>query len=401
MASSVHDLYEGRIPALVKHTLLKSYLEKLVLIIGMNGRAKGRAEICYVDCFAGPWGSDDEKLDGTSISLSLKTLAACKEKLASLGVEARMRALFIEQEPGPFQRLSAYLRNDAPKSVEALALKGDFVSLRPEILEWTGKEAFTFFFIDPKGWSPIVIDVLTPLLQRPRSEFLINFIYEFINRTASMSQFKEAMRRLLGKVVAVEGKTPEERELALVGAYRDTLKKVVPTWRKSFNARTAYVTVLHPEKERTKYHLVYLSCHPRGVIEFMNISQAVDIVQARVRLASQLAERSSRAGTMDMFVDHAVAEADGSRSTPEEVDRFWLDYLSKGERKVDQVAFADILESTNWLPRELQASLARLIEQGVVVNLDAVGKKRTARPLHFEGSGEFLRLVPIIGDGSR
>lgn len=401
MANPVPDVYEGRIPALVKHALLKSYLEKLVLIIGMNGRAKGHAEICYVDCFAGPWGSDDEKLDGTSISLSLKTLAACKEKLASLGVDARMRALFIEQEPGPFQRLSTYLRNDAPKSVEAMALKGDFVSLRSEILEWTGKEAFTFFFIDPKGWSPIVIDVLTPLLQRPRSEFLINFIYEFINRTASMSQFKEAMRRLLGKVVTVGGKTPEERELALVGAYRDTLKTVVPTWRKPFKARTAYVTVLHPEKARTKYHLVYLSCHPRGIIEFMNISQAVDIVQARVRLASQLAEQSSKAGTMDMFVDHAVAEVDGSRSTPEEVDRFWLDYLSEGERKVDQVAFADILESTNWLPRELQASLARLIQCGSVVNLDATDKRRTTRPLHFEGSGETLGLVAISGDGTR
>lgn len=400
MSNQVPDVYEGRIPAMVKHALLKSYLEKLVLIIGMNGRSKGRAEICYVDCFAGPWGSDDEKLEGTSISLSLKTLSACKEKLGSLGVDARMRALFVEQEPDAYDRLSAYLRNDAPKSVEARAMRGDFVALRSEILEWTSKEAFTFFFIDPKGWSPIVIDVLTPLLQRPRSEFLINFIYEFINRTASMSQFRDAMRRLLGKEVALKDRTPEERELALVGAYRETLKTVVPSGRKPFNARTAYVTVMHPEKERTKYHLVYLSCHPKGIVEFMNISQAVDIVQARVRLASQLSEQAAKSGTMDMFVEHAVAEADGSRSSPEEVDIFWLDYLSKGERKVDQAAFADILEATNWLPRELQASLARLIERGAVANLDAVGKKRTARPLHFEGSGETLGLVPIPGDGS-
>lgn len=400
MSNQVPDVYEGRIPAMVKHALLKSYLEKLVLIIGMNGRSKGSAEICYVDCFAGPWGSDDEKLEGTSISLSLKTLAACKEKLELQGVDARMRALFVEQEPDAYDRLSAYLRNDAPKSVEARAMRGDFVALRSEILEWTSKEAFTFFFIDPKGWSPIVIDVLTPLLQRPRSEFLINFIYEFINRTASMSQFRDAMRRLLGKEVALKDRTPEERELALVGAYRETLKTVVPSGRKPFNARTAYVTVMHPEKERTKYHLVYLSCHPKGIVEFMNISQAVDIVQARVRLASQLAEQAAKSGTMDMFVEHAVAEADGSRSSPEEVDTFWLDYLSKGERKVDQAAFADILEATNWLPRELQASLARLIGRGAVANRDAVGKKRTARPLHFEGSGETLGLVPIPGDGS-
>ncbi len=400
MSNQAPDVYEGRIPAKVKHALLKSYLEKLVLIIGMNARSKGSVEICYVDCFAGPWGSDDAKLEGTSISLSLKTLAACKEKLASHGVDARMRALFVEQEPDAFGRLSAYLSNDAPKSVEAQPIKGDFVTLRSEILDWTGKDAFTFFFIDPKGWSPIVIDVLTPLLRRPRSEFLINFIYEFINRTASMTQFRDAMRRLLGKEVALKDRTPEERELALVGAYRETLKTVVPTGRRPFKARTAYVTVMHPEKERTKYHLVYLSCHPQGIVEFMNISQAVDIVQARVRLASQLAVQAAKSGTMDMFVEHAVAEVDGSRSSPEDVDAFWLDYLSRGERKVDQAAFADILESTNWLPRELQASLARLIERGAVVNLDAVGKKRTARPLHFEGAGETLHMVPISGDGS-
>ncbi len=400
MSNQVPDVYEGRIPAKVKHALLKNYLEKLVLIIGMSARSKGSVEICYVDCFAGPWGSNDEKLEGTSISLSLKTLAACKEKLASLSVDARMRALFVEKEPDAYDRLSAYLRNDAPKSVEARPMKGDFVALRSEILDWTGKDAFTFFFIDPKGWSPIVIDVLTPLLQRPRSEFLINFIYEFVNRTASMAQFRDAMRRLLGKEIVLKDRTPEERELALVGAYRETLKTVVPSGRKPFNARTAYVTVMHPAKERTKYHLVYVSCHPKGIVEFMNISQAVDIVQARVRLASLLAEQSAKSGTMDMFVEHAVAEADGSRSSPEEVDSFWLDYLSRGERKVDQAAFADILEATNWLPRELQASLARLIDRGAVVNLDAVGKKRTARPLHFEGAGETLHMVPISGDGS-
>lgn len=401
MSNQVPDVYEGRVPAMVKHALLKSYLEKLVLIIGMNGRPKGRAEICYVDCFAGPWGSDDEKLEGTSISLSLKTLAMCKETLASRGIDVRMRALFIEQDADAYDRLSAYLCNDAPKSVEARSMKGDFIALRAEILAWTGRDAFTFFFIDPKGWSPIVIDVLTPLLQRPRSEFLINFIYEFINRAASMSQVRDAMRRLLGREVDVEGKTPDERELALVGAYREALKTVVPSGHKPFNARTAYVTVMHPEKERTKYHLVYLSCHPKGIVEFMNISQAVDIVQARVRLASQLAEQAAKSGSTDMFVEHAVAEADGSRGPLEDVDSFWIEYLSKGERKVDQSAFADILEATNWLPRELQASLVRLIRRGAVVNLDAIGKKRTARPLHFEGSGETLCMLPNAGDGSR
>lgn len=151
MAGVIPGIYEGRIPALVKHTLLKSYLEKLVLIIGMNGRKTGKAEICYVDCFAGPWGSDDEDLDGTSIALSLKTLAACKAELAKRGVDARMRALYIEKDKGAFNKLAKFLAERATSEVEHDCRNGDFVDLRDDIQNWCGTTAFTFFFVDPKG----------------------------------------------------------------------------------------------------------------------------------------------------------------------------------------------------------------------------------------------------------
>lgn len=80
-----------------------------MLIIGMSVKKTGKAEICYVDCFAGPWGSDDEDLDGTSIAFSLKTVAACKAEVAKRGVDARMRALYIEKDKSAFKRLSTFL----------------------------------------------------------------------------------------------------------------------------------------------------------------------------------------------------------------------------------------------------------------------------------------------------
>lgn len=389
----IPDLYRDRIPALIKHTLLEAYLEKLVMIIGMSQRQKGSAEICYVDCFAGPWQSDDPKLEGTSIALSLRTLADCKEKLATLGVEVRMRALFVEQDSKAFARLSVYLETEASKTVEASALQGDFVELRPDIMRWAGDRGFAFFFIDPKGWTPIVIDSLKPLLARRQSEFLINFIYEFINRTASIAEFRDDMRRLLGREVDIEGLSPGEREQALVGAYREGLKDCVPAGRPPFNARTAYVSVLHPEQQRTKYHLVYLSSHPTGIIEFMKISETVDIVQARVRMASQVDAKAKRAGMNDMFAEHAVAEADDQRVSPEVVEQFWKEYLALGDRRINEAGFADILEKTNWLAKDLQSALRRLIDQGSLENLDAIGKRRLKNPLHFKNPGERLRLL--------
>jgi three-Cys-motif partner protein len=392
VTTTVPGIYDGREQALVKHTLLKSYLEKLVLIIGMGAKHARRAEICYVDCFAGPWGSLDERLEGTSISLSLKTLESCKQKLSSLNVDARTRALYIEKDPSAFQRLAAYLQRDAPATVEHDCRLGDFIDLRSEILEWCGANAFVFFFIDPKGWKDIGIETMQPLLKRPRSEFLINFAYNFINRTASMKEWQDAMVRLLGRSVDLAGLAPGEREEALVNAYRESLTRCVPSGH-GHHARTAYVSVLDPLHRRTKYHLIYLTSHPRGIVEFMDISERVDLVQARVRAVKKLAAREKKSGVADMFAVSTVEEASDGRTNPNEVDAFWRRYLATGDRRITITEFADILEATNWLPGDLQASLLRLIKADVVRNLDADASRRRKRPLHFENAGERLQLV--------
>ena len=144
MATTIPEIYKEREPAFIKHELLESYLETLVLTIGMGAKGETQPEICYVDCFAGPWGSDDENLDGTSIALSLKTLASCKAKLASLGVNARMRALFIEKDKKAFERLSTFLKRGTFAEVERECFPGDFVDLRHDILTWCGTNSFTF-----------------------------------------------------------------------------------------------------------------------------------------------------------------------------------------------------------------------------------------------------------------
>ena len=392
MTSIIPNAYEGREQALVKHALLKSYLEKLVLIIGMSARKAGHVEICFVDCFAGPWGAPNDDLEGTSISLSLKTLAACKEKLATLGVDATMRALYVEKDLDAFGRLSTFLSSKAPPSVGHACQHGDFVDLRNDILRWCGPGAFTFFFVDPKGWKDIVIETMRPLLQRPRSEFLINFAYNFINRTASMAIWQDAMTKLLGSTVKLDGLQPAQREEALVNAYRAGLKACVPAGRSEYRARSAYVTVLDPLHRRTKYHLVYLTCHSTGIVEFMEISERVDLVQRQVRAAKQIDVRRQRTGVTDMFSAEPQAEPADGRCSPEEVEAFWRSYLAVGDRRVSTADFADILETTNWLPGELQSSLVRLVKAGAVRNLDADATKRRTRPLHFEKS-ERLALM--------
>src|SRR3990167_7241354 len=68
--SVVPPRYWGREQAWIKHQLLESYLEKLMLIVCMAAKRQGTIEICYVDCFSGPWGTSE--LESTSIAVSLR-----------------------------------------------------------------------------------------------------------------------------------------------------------------------------------------------------------------------------------------------------------------------------------------------------------------------------------------
>ncbi len=228
------------------------------------------------------------------------------------------------------------------------------------------------------------------MLQRPHSEFLINFMYDFVNRTMSMPDWRTEMTELLGEAINVDGMPSAQREHTILKAYRGNLKKAcIGATRQQFPPRSAYVRVLDREKQRPKYHLVYITSHPLGIIEFMTISETVDFVQKQVRAELRAAKRERQTGITDMF--GADVDSVAGHTSAADVDRFWLEYLVSGSRRVDTRDFADILEDQDWFPGDLQASLVRLIDAGRVRNLDA-SRRRPATPLHYK-NGDHLELT--------
>lgn len=393
IGSLIPDAYDGREQALIKHRLLEAYLQKLFLIVGMSAKAGGSIDLCYVDCFAGPWGDESEAMESTSIAISLRTLDVCRQQLGRQGIAARIRALYVEENAKAFVRLQAYLEANTPRSMTAECIRGDFVDLRQSILDWAGQAAFTFFFIDPKGWKAIGVPTLKPLLQRPHSEFLVNFMYNDVNRMASMREWQSDLAELVGESIDVTGLSPADREQAIVHTYRENLKRCVAS-SSGYRARAAHVRVLDPAKERPKYHLVYVTTHPRGVVEFMEISEDVDLIQKQVRAVKKDSRKQSKTGTVDMFGPDSLVDPIAGHGSPDDVDEFWMNYLRRGPRSVNRAAFADILEEKDWFPGDLQASLKRLIKAGKVANLTADAARRHKRPLHFEvKGGEQLGLM--------
>jgi hypothetical protein len=265
-------------------------------------------------------------------------------------------------------------------------MKGEFIELRQDILSWCGVNDFAFFFIDPKGWKDSVeIPTLQPLLQRRNSEFLINFMYDFLVRTHTQEPFAEHIQAIFGEVPETGGMSPKERENFLMKKYRNYLK--FAQFSADGQPRAVSVAILDPLKDRTKYHLVYLTRHPFGIVVFMEESEKVDIVQRTVRAHTKQDRRIEKSGQFEIFQDD-LGTSEEDRADISVVKQYWLSKLSSNPKRFDIISLSEMLEDTGWFISDFQTAFRELEEEGRVKNLDAK-KKRSVNAVKFD-KGEML-----------
>ncbi|MBW2664303.1 MAG: three-Cys-motif partner protein TcmP [Deltaproteobacteria bacterium] len=377
--------YKGKEQSFIKHRLLETYLERLFMIIGQHEN-----RIRYVDCFAGPWKAETDDLKDTSIAISLSIMKSCHESLRKQGKNIRFKALFIEKNIESYKRLDSFLKKESTEEVSAESLHGDFYSLRSDILRWCGNDDFTFFFIDPTGWKDVVeIDTLRPLLQRRRSEYLINFMFYSILRVHNQTIFEEHIIRIFDEIPDTNGMTPLEREEYLLYLYRAHLKKAQPDIENK-KSRSAYVKILDPYKDRTKYNLVYLTRHPLGIKVFMEASEKLDLVQKFVRAKVKQERRIDKSGQKELF-SAEINIANEDKVDLSDVKDYWLSKLSFKPKRFGIEELADMLEETDWFISDFQKAFNELISEGQVKNLDA-SRKRPVHAVHFD-KGELLKRL--------
>ena len=380
------ELYKGREQARFKHELLEAYLERLFMIVGQHQRT-----VCYVDCFAGPWQAKGEDLADTSIAVSLNIIRKCRDGLHSRGHDVSFKALFVEKDPSAYTKLEAYLSSRKEEGILTSSLKGEFLDLRQEIIYFCGNDSFTFFFIDPTGWKDAVeLSTLDPLLRRANSEFLINFMYEFLVRTHTQESFADDMRRIFGEVPDTRGMTAEAREEYLVKRYRENLKTVVPA--RGGKPRTACVKVKKVLKERTLYHLVYLTRHPKGVTEFMAASEGLDLVQKKLRALAKQGTQVEASGQLVLIGADESIKKDEGRADLSDVKLYWLTKLSSMPRRFGITELADMLEDRGWFASDFQKAFKELETEGKVKNQDAK-KIRPVNAVNFEKGEMLVKLI--------
>jgi three-Cys-motif partner protein len=133
--------YVGREQSYVKHVFLESYLEVLV-----HKTASTYPHIVYVDGFAGPWQSANEKFEDTSFGIALNALRRAKASWK----DVRMSTFLVERDTSAYQQL-ARIPQQYP-DVTVNTYNDDFLAVLPTILRDIPPDAFAFFLIDPKGW---------------------------------------------------------------------------------------------------------------------------------------------------------------------------------------------------------------------------------------------------------
>jgi three-Cys-motif partner protein len=141
-----------------------------------------------------------------------------------------MSAHLVERDSDAYKKLTSI-----PSRYPDITIKtheGDFLAVLPTILSEIPSDAFAFFFIDPKGWR-LSLKTLAPLLRRANSEVIFNFMFDFINRAASIRDpvvvaglnelipFGDWRRRL--EAAERAGAGPDVRKAVLVDAFAECL----------------------------------------------------------------------------------------------------------------------------------------------------------------------------------
>jgi three-Cys-motif partner protein len=286
--------YTDREQSYVKHVFLERYLERLV-----HKTASVYPHIVYVDGFAGPWQSANEKFEDTSFGIALNALRQAKASWKERSRDVKMSAYLVERDATAYKQLAEVPAKYPDADIKTYA--ADFLSVVPTILKDIPADAFAFFLIDPKGWH-IPLKALAPVLARPKSEVIFNFMFDFINRAASIKEptVVAGLNELIPhgnwrSALEAAGLSSEERKAILVEAFAANLAHF---GKYEYVAET---TVLRPVKDRPLYCLFYATRHEKGIEVFRDCQAEALKEQSKTRAATKVKHKESATGQAEIF----------------------------------------------------------------------------------------------------
>lgn len=303
------DPYSGREQTKAKHFILRRYLQALAF------KVLGFADITYVDGFSGPWETQTENFADSSFMIAIDVLRDAQKRVqARTGKRPKIRCFFSENDPKAFRQLTVAVApfNKPQEDFEIKTHCGDFEGAASEIQGFIGR-SFPLIFIDPTGWTGYAFDKIAPLFHRAKCEVVINFMYDFVIRAASMSDPKT-----IASLDPILGGPNWESRLdlklsrgrAIEKLFRDTLRQA---GRFEFVVSTK---IDRPTKDRPHFFLAYGTKSQEGLKAFRETEYTALRAHARDRADAKARKREEKTGISDMFTD---VEGDVQESSIEEI----------------------------------------------------------------------------------
>ncbi len=210
-----------------KHEILRRYLEAwLPIMTTYNGR------IIYLDGFAGPG-----EYQGGEPGSPIIAIDTFLDHMYAPLRDREVLFIFIEQKHDRYEHLRHLLAQRArPPKTSYEVFESNFdetlTSLLDELESQQLRIAPTFAFIDPFGYSHTPMRTIQRLMNHPRCEVLITFMYEEINRfldadyTNKVAQYDALFGTTEWNTITKTARTPRERRDRLHDLYQDQLRQV-------------------------------------------------------------------------------------------------------------------------------------------------------------------------------
>jgi three-Cys-motif partner protein len=253
-----------------KHVILDRYLKAwLPIMSSVTGR------IVYIDGFAGPGKYLDEKsqpiIDGSPL---IALNAAIKHKLP---LKAEIIFLFIESHPERCNYLKNLLSGiPLPDNIKYEVKCSKFDETLTSILNNLDEQkkylAPTFAFIDPFGYSDTPFTVIKRIMENPKCEVLITFMYSFIKRAIAKPNQEKHLDILFGNREwrnMLDISTPLKKREFAQQLYKKQLEK---------EAKIKYVRFFEMINRfnQTEYLLFFGSNNKKGLKEMKRAMWKVD-----------------------------------------------------------------------------------------------------------------------------
>jgi three-Cys-motif partner protein len=384
--------YLGREHSSVKHFLLESYLERLIMITAQQAYDR----IAYVDAFSGPWQSSSADLSDTSFAKAIEVMEGCRVALAQRSRTVQFRALFVERDPTAFARLEQFVDARSTSDIEIKAINGDFAESATSVAQWIRNDEMAFVLVDPTGWKDVIAPrTLAPLLRKRNVEMVINVMWNFINLASGHTSQNDNLSALVGseyqRLVAEGNAGGGENWMR---AYLQQLKEAAADAASTHRLRTAWFPVEFKDQDRVYYYLSYVTHHVKGLIVFLEESAKALNYQREMKFSVKQQQREADSGMQDIFGDAIEPRRPSEMGSDWNARQLWLRLLpaAGAEIQVDETVIAEMAEECGCLIPLLQAALARLMSEGVLKNLDM----RKARRKNFVDyhKRETLRRLP-------